>query len=75
MSLLLFQCGKVTKVGPKVSEFKIGDTVGVGAQVCSCTECSDCKEDNEQYCTKGTFTYNMKYPNGDQVSSLLQFSD
>jgi alcohol dehydrogenase (NADP+) len=39
--------GTVVKVGPKVTEFKIGDRVGVGAQVGSCLSCHLCKNDNE----------------------------
>ncbi|KAL8292147.1 hypothetical protein RQP46_001613 [Phenoliferia psychrophenolica] len=58
--------GIVTKVGPKVTEFKVGDRAGVGAQVCSCFECGPCKSDNENYCvTGGVDTYNAKYENGD----------
>ncbi|KAF9477446.1 GroES-like protein [Pholiota conissans] len=57
--------GRVVEVGPKVTEFKVGDRVGVGAQVCSCFECVPCKTDNENYCLKAVNTYNAKYPNGD----------
>ncbi|KAF8963274.1 chaperonin 10-like protein [Flammula alnicola] len=57
--------GRVVRVGPKVTEFKVGDRVGVGAQVCSCFECNPCKTDNENYCPKKVSTYNSKYPNGD----------
>ncbi|KAI5479411.1 zinc-type alcohol dehydrogenase [Pseudohyphozyma bogoriensis] len=58
--------GVVAKVGPKVTEFKVGDRAGVGAQVCSCFECKPCKSDNENYCKKGGVdTYNAKYENGD----------
>ncbi|KDR78016.1 hypothetical protein GALMADRAFT_138174 [Galerina marginata CBS 339.88] len=57
--------GHVARVGPKVTEFKIGDRVGVGAQICSCFECVPCKTDNENYCPKMINTYNSKYPNGD----------
>ncbi|KAF9555977.1 GroES-like protein [Agrocybe pediades] len=57
--------GRVVKVGPKVTEFKVGDRAGVGAQVCSCFECVPCKTDNENYCPKMVDTYNSKYPNGD----------
>ncbi|THH04640.1 hypothetical protein EW146_g10127, partial [Bondarzewia mesenterica] len=32
--------GEVTRVGPKVTEFKVGDRAGVGAQVSSCFDCS-----------------------------------
>lgn len=37
--------GKVVEVGPKVNEFKVGDRVGVGAQVGACGECKACKRD------------------------------
>lgn len=45
--------GKVTKVGSKVSKFKVGDTVAVGCLVDSCRECDSCKKDLEQYCLNG----------------------
>ncbi|KAF8055218.1 NADPH-dependent alcohol dehydrogenase [Lyophyllum atratum] len=58
--------GHVVRVGPKVTEFKVGDRAGVGAQVCSCFKCKPCNTDNEQYCITGRVdTYNAKYPNGD----------
>ncbi|TFK98002.1 GroES-like protein [Pterulicium gracile] len=57
--------GTVVKVGPKVQSIKVGDRVGVGAQVCSCLECENCKSDNENYCPQMLDTYNGKYPNGD----------
>ncbi len=51
--------GKVIKVGPKVTHFKIGDTVGVGCMVDSCQSCEPCKEHEEQFCKNGaSFTYN-----------------
>ena len=62
--------GKVTEVGDKVKGIKVGDRVGVGAQVGSCLNCPPCKSDNENYC-KGdgknamVDTYNSKYANGD----------
>jgi alcohol dehydrogenase (NADP+) len=31
--------GKVLKVGPKVKTIKVGDRVGVGAQIWACLEC------------------------------------
>lgn len=42
--------GKVVEVGSKVSEFKVGDRVGVGAQVGSCGKCKSCKGPNGVYC-------------------------
>lgn len=42
--------GKAIKVGDQVSTVKLGDRVGVGAQIRSCMECKMCKNDNENYC-------------------------
>lgn len=42
--------GKVIKTGPKVTLCKVGDRVGVGAQIRACLECKVCKSDNENYC-------------------------
>jgi len=56
--------GKVIHVGDEVTEFKVGDRAGVGAQVYSCLDCSRCKSDNEQYCPEQVDTYNAKFPDG-----------
>lgn len=51
--------GRVTEVGSEVSDFKPGDTVGVGCLVDSCRECSACDDGLEQYCLNGMVpTYN-----------------
>jgi len=51
--------GIVTEVGPEVTEFKVGDRVGVGCFVDSCRECSSCLAGEENYCKRGfTGTYN-----------------
>lgn len=51
--------GRITKVGSRVTKFKVGDLAGVGCMVDSCRECESCKEGLEQYCEKGnTQTYN-----------------
>ena len=42
--------GRVAEVGPGVSGFKVGDTVGVGCMVDSCRTCPSCKEGLENYC-------------------------
>lgn len=42
--------GKAVKVGDKVTTVKVGDRVGVGAQIWACLECKNCKSDNENYC-------------------------
>jgi alcohol dehydrogenase (NADP+) len=39
--------GKAVKVGSKVKDIKVGDTVGVGAQIGSCGECKHCKNGDE----------------------------
>ena len=58
--------GKVTKVGAGVTNFKVGDHVGVGCMVDSCRSCPSCKQDVEQYCESGcTFTYNGKLKGSD----------
>jgi len=51
--------GLVTKVGPEVTRYKVGDQVGVGCFVDSCRHCANCKADLDQYCLEGmTVTYN-----------------
>ncbi len=51
--------GKVIEIGSDVSQFKVGDTVGVGCLVDSCQTCESCKDSLEQYCENGwTGTYN-----------------
>jgi uncharacterized zinc-type alcohol dehydrogenase-like protein len=51
--------GRVTKVGDKVTRFKVGDIGGVGCMVDSCRVCRACEEHHEQFCEKGcAFTYN-----------------
>jgi alcohol dehydrogenase (NADP+) len=56
--------GKAVKVGSKVSTVKVGDRVGVGAQIQSCMKCKQCKNDNENYCPKKVDTYGAPYPDG-----------
>ncbi|MCJ1248897.1 hypothetical protein MMC30_006118 [Trapelia coarctata] len=56
--------GKAVKVGPKVTTVKVGDRVGVGAQIWACLECKQCKSDNENYCPHQIDTYGAPYPDG-----------
>ncbi len=56
--------GTAVKVGPKVTTVKVGDRVGVGAQISACLDCTQCKEGNETYCKKQQDTYNSFYPDG-----------
>ncbi|WP_037577051.1 NAD(P)-dependent alcohol dehydrogenase [Phaeacidiphilus oryzae] len=51
--------GVVAEVGPGVTDFSVGDRVGVGCMVDSCGECVNCRKGEEQYCTAGNIpTYN-----------------
>jgi uncharacterized zinc-type alcohol dehydrogenase-like protein len=51
--------GRVTKVGPAVTKFKVGDLAAVGCLVDSDGACPECKAGLEQFCPHPTFTYNM----------------
>jgi len=42
--------GHAVRVGSKVTTVKVGDRVGVGAQIWSCLKCPQCQSDNENYC-------------------------
>jgi uncharacterized zinc-type alcohol dehydrogenase-like protein len=52
--------GVVSRVGGKVTKYKVGDKVGVGCFVNSCRHCENCTRGLEQYCLDGgaTLTYN-----------------
>nr|CCA26192.1 mannitol dehydrogenase putative [Albugo laibachii Nc14] len=62
--------GKVTEVGPDVNKFKVGDRVGVGAQVWACLNkdasksCHECKVGMDALCSSIVATYNGKYRDG-----------
>ncbi|KAH8552468.1 chaperonin 10-like protein [Umbelopsis sp. PMI_123] len=62
--------GIATAVGKNVTHIKVGDRIGVGAQSGSCGECENCKSNQENIClniAKATYTYNSKWPNGDEA--------
>jgi alcohol dehydrogenase (NADP+) len=42
--------GTAIKVGDAVTTVKVGDRVGVGAQIWACMQCPQCKSGNENYC-------------------------
>lgn len=50
--------GRVAAVGAHVSDFKIGDLVGVGCMVDSCQHCVECDAGLENYCDGMVGTYN-----------------
>ncbi|XP_020262439.1 probable cinnamyl alcohol dehydrogenase 6 [Asparagus officinalis] len=56
--------GIITKVGENVSNFKVGDRVGVGCIAASCLDCDFCKDSQENYCDKLQFTYNSIFWDG-----------
>jgi uncharacterized zinc-type alcohol dehydrogenase-like protein len=62
--------GRIAEVGSGVTNFKVGDIVGVGCMVDSCGVCPACQEKEENYCegpVSWTATYNgyMKPQNKD----------
>lgn len=55
--------GRVTRVGDKVTRFKVGDTAAVGCMIDSCRNCDHCTKGLEQFCKNGAiFTYNSPDP-------------
>ncbi|WP_193043565.1 NAD(P)-dependent alcohol dehydrogenase [Mycolicibacterium baixiangningiae] len=61
--------GVVTAVGADVTEFAVGDRVGVGCFVDSCRECDNCRAGIEQYCTGSGMvgTYNAVGRDGERT--------
>jgi uncharacterized zinc-type alcohol dehydrogenase-like protein len=58
--------GKVSRVGSKVTKFKVGDLAGVGCLVDSCRDCSSCNQGLEQFCKNGMVgTYNSVGKDGE----------
>ncbi len=51
--------GRVAKVGPAVTKFKVGDLAAVGCMVDSDGTCPECKAGLEQFCPNFTLTYNF----------------
>ncbi|TVY81652.1 NADP-dependent alcohol dehydrogenase [Lachnellula suecica] len=60
--------GEALRVGPKVTLIKVGERVGVGAQIYSCLDCKQCKNDNETYCRHQIDTYGAIWPDTGVVS-------
>lgn len=65
--------GHAVRVGSAVKTVKVGDRVGVGAQIWSCLECAQCKTGNENYCRCLVSTYGEVYPKqADSDESISQ---
>ncbi|MDR1349612.1 MAG: NAD(P)-dependent alcohol dehydrogenase [Zoogloeaceae bacterium] len=62
--------GKVTRVGGRVTKFKVGDLVGVGCIVDSCRHCDACAGGEEQFCEQG-WTVVFNYP--DKISGGMTY--
>ncbi|KAF1350195.1 NADPH-dependent medium chain alcohol dehydrogenase [Delphinella strobiligena] len=56
--------GRAVKVGSAVKDIKVGDRVGVGAQIGADLTCDNCKADQENYCPNQIDTYGAKYEDG-----------
>ncbi|MDR2924947.1 MAG: NAD(P)-dependent alcohol dehydrogenase [Azoarcus sp.] len=61
--------GRVSSVGQQVTEFQIGDLVGVGCIVDSCQYCEECDAGLENYCDGMVGTYNS--PTADEPGWTL----
>ncbi len=61
--------GTIAEVGSEVTDFAIGDRVGMGCIANSCNECRYCEEGLEQYCAKGMV---MTYSSRDYDGSITQ---
>lgn len=58
--------GHVTEVGSEVTDFTVGDRVGVGCFVDSCGQCEGCLAGEEQFCDHGAvMTYNSRDYDGE----------
>lgn len=57
--------GVVADVGSDVTTFQLGDRIGVGCFVDSCSECGPCIAGEEQFCERGAvMTYNSRDHDG-----------
>jgi uncharacterized zinc-type alcohol dehydrogenase-like protein len=56
--------GIVRSIGSEVTDFKVGDRVGVGCMVDSCRSCGLCEDGLEQHCPGMVQTYSSDFPKG-----------
>ena len=56
--------GIVSDVGASVTQYRVGDRVGVGCMVESCRSCGLCAHGLEQHCPQMVQTYSSIFPDG-----------
>jgi alcohol dehydrogenase (NADP+) len=56
--------GRAVRVGDEVKDFKVGDRVGVGAQIFADLTCVNCRAGQENYCPNAVDTYSGTYADG-----------
>jgi uncharacterized zinc-type alcohol dehydrogenase-like protein len=61
--------GTVAEVGPEVTDFAVGDRVGMGCICNSCGECEQCLAGEEQFCERGMV---MTYGSEDYDGSITK---
>ncbi|RLN50508.1 hypothetical protein BBJ28_00026288 [Nothophytophthora sp. Chile5] len=73
--------GEVTQAGPAVKDMKVGDRVGVGAQVWACLNkdpkepCKECASGDDAYCPHKVWTYNDTYRKSDGAIAYGGYAD
>lgn len=60
--------GKAVRVGSKVTTVKVGDRVGVGAQIWADLTCDVCKEGHENYCPQQVGELPVLIPHSPRLS-------
>ncbi|MGK4568806.1 NAD(P)-dependent alcohol dehydrogenase [Flavobacterium sp. 3HN19-14] len=70
--------GRVAGLGSEATKYQIGEIVGVGCMIDSCTHCRQCHEGEEQFCEGHggpTMTYNgYKVPDGTDFNTFGGYS-
>jgi alcohol dehydrogenase (NADP+) len=56
--------GVLSKIGTDVTQFNVGDRVGVGVFVDSCFDCPQCLVGDQNYCTQAQEAYGTVYAKG-----------
>jgi alcohol dehydrogenase (NADP+) len=64
--------GEVSLAGAAVAHLRVGDRVGVGAQVWACRDrdpsapCVECRDQFDSHCDRAVYTYNATYSDGER---------